>query len=111
MEVAAKFRYLRVTPRKLRLVADTVRGMNVQRALDNLQFHKRPIAIQVGKLIRSAVANANQKGGMRMDSLYVKQICVDQAAIMKRWTPRARGGSSQLQKKLSHIKVILDERI
>ena len=111
MEVKATFKFIRKGPRKLRWVVDQVRGKNVQDALDLLKFDRKNGAGDVGKLIRSAVANATQKGGVKVDALYVKRIMVDQAAIMKRFTPRARGSASAIQKKLSHITVVLEERI
>lgn len=111
MEVTAKFKFIRRGPRKLRLVVDQVRGKPVQEALDLLKFDTKNGALEVSKLIRSAVANASQKGGVKLNSLYVKKIMVDQGAIMKRFTPRARGSASAIQKKMSHITVVLEERI
>ncbi|HBF13582.1 MAG TPA: 50S ribosomal protein L22 [Deltaproteobacteria bacterium] len=111
MEAKAKFTYIRQSPRKLRLVVDLVRGKGVQEALDCLKFQRKVGAVDVSKLIRSAVANALQKGGARADRLFVKTIMVDQAAIMKRFMPRAKGSASSIQKKLSHMTVVLDERI
>lgn len=111
MESKAIFKQVRIGPRKARRVADMVRGKDVQKALDILKFDRHMIAKDFGKLIKSAVSNAMQKGGVRPDTLYVKTIMVDQAAIMKRFMPRARGSASQIQKKLSHITVVLGERL
>ena len=111
MEATATFKYLRVAPRKLRLIVDQVRGKNVQKALDLLKFDRKTAARDVSKLLRSAVANADQKGGIKLEALYVKDIQVNQAPILKRWLPRARGSASSIHKKMSHMKVVLGERI
>ena len=93
------------------MVAHLVRGKDVQAALDLLKFQRRVSAKDVSKLIRSAAANATQKGGVRADRLYVKTIVVNQGPVLKRWSARARGSSSVIHKPMSHITVILDERI
>lgn len=109
-EVGAKLSYLRVAPRKVRLVADLVRGSRIQEALDRLLFTRKSAARDVWKLLRSAVANANQKGGVDVDNLVVKSILVDQGPTIRRSLPRARGSASRINKKTSHIKVVLEER-
>jgi len=109
MEVSAKLRHLRMAPRKVRLVADSVRGKPVQEAVDQLQFMKRAAARPLGKLIRSAISNADQKGGIDVDTLYIKKVTVDQGPTLKRWLPRARGRADRIQKKTSHVTIILDE--
>jgi len=109
-QVKAKISYLRVAPRKVRLVCDLVRGKKVQVALDTLRFTKRGVSRDLLKLIQSAVANANQKGGIDVDNLYVHRLTVDQGPIIKRWLPRARGSASPIQKKTSHVTVILAEK-
>lgn len=111
MESKATFKYVRKGPRKVRRVVDLVRGKDVQAALDLLKFDKRSQARDVEKLIRSALANASTKGGVRVDTLYVKSIMVHQGPILKRWMPRARGAASPIHKKMSHMTVTLDERI
>lgn len=107
----ATFKHIRKTPRKMRIVADLVRGLQVEKALDLLRFQRKVAAVDVSKLIRSAVANAMQKGGVRPDSLYVKTIMVNVAPTFKRFTPRARGSSAKILKRNSHITVVLDSRI
>ncbi len=106
----AKISYLRVAPRKVRLIADQVRGLPVQRAIDVLTFAKKASAIDLSKLLRSAVANADKKGGVDVDNLYVKSICVDQGPIIRRFLARARGSASRINKKTSHITVLLEEK-
>ena len=107
----ATFKYIRKGPRKLRPIVDLVRGVQVQKALDILKFQKQPPARDVGKLIRSAMANADRKGGINLDALYVKDIQVNQGPIMKRFMPRARGSASKIMKKMSHMTVVLGEKI
>ena len=108
--VSACLRYLRVAPRKVRLVADTVRGLPVQEALDFLTFARKSAAQDVLKLIRSAVANADQKRNIDVDNLVVKTIYVDQGPIIRRFLARARGSASRINKKTSHITVVLEEK-
>lgn len=107
----ARLRYLRVAPRKVRLVADLVRGLKVQEAIDQLTFTKKSAALDIGKLLRSAVSNADQKGGIDVDNLVVKSIWVDQGPTLRRSLPRARGSASRINKKTSHITVVLEEKI
>lgn len=107
----ATFKSIKIGPRKARRVADMVRGKGVEKALDILRFDRHMIATDFSKLIKSAVANAMQKGGVRPDTLFVKTIMVNQATMMKRFMPRARGSASAIQKKLSHITVVLGERL
>ncbi len=108
--VTAKLRYLRVAPRKVRLVVDAVRGLPVQEALDLLTFGKKSASLDISKLIRSAVSNADQKGGIDVDQLLVKTIWVDQGPTLRRSLARARGSASRINKKTSHITVVLEEK-
>jgi large subunit ribosomal protein L22 len=108
--VRAKLRYLRVAPRKVRLVADQVRGLPVQQAIDLLTFARKSAAIDLSKLIKSAIANADQKGGIDVDNLVVKTVLVDQGPIIRRFLARARGSASRINKKTSHITVVLEEK-
>jgi len=106
----AKISYLRVTPRKARVVCDLVRGKKIQEALDILKFTKRYCAKDISKLISSALANANQKSGIDLDNLYVKTLMVDAGPVLKRSLPRARGMATPILKRTSHIKVVLAEK-
>ena len=110
MEVKAKLRYARVGAQKARLVADLVRGMDVNDAIRTLTFRQEKSAEMVKKLVESAVANAEQKKVIDLDNLYVKHISVDKGPDMKRFRPRAQGRAFQVRKRLSHINLILDER-
>ncbi len=108
MEVKARLRFVRVAPRKARLVADLIRGKRSEEALNILTFTKRGASGIMIKLLKSAISNATQKK-VDVDRLYVKQITVDQGPTMKRFQPRALGRATQIQKKTSHINIVLDE--
>ena len=110
-EVTARLRYLRMTPRKVRTVARTIAGQQVQVALDALQFTPRAAAGPLYKLVRSAVSNAAQKGGIDVDTLYVKKIAVDAGPTLKRFRPRSRGRADRLLRRTSHITVVLAEKV
>ena len=110
MEVKAKLRNIRIGSQKTRIVADLVRHKNVSEALRILAFMPQKPAPLIKKLIESAVANADQKKTIDVDSLYVKHISVDMAPPLKRFRPRAQGRATGIKKKGSHINLILDER-
>ena len=110
MEASAKLKYARLSPQKTRLVVDMVRGKGVQEALNILKFSPQKPADIVAKLVRSAIANAEQKGVGDLDRLYVKSITVDQGPVLKRFMPRAQGRATRIRKPTSHIFVILDEK-
>ena len=93
----------------MRLVAEQIRGIPIQEALDRLTFLRKSAARDMLKLLKSAVANADQKGGIDVDNLLVKTVLVDQGTTMRRFLPRARGSASRINKKTSHIKVVLEE--
>ena len=110
MEVKAVAKNVRLTPRKVRLVLDLVSGKDVKEALAILKFTPRNTAPVVSKLIKSAVANATNNHQMNEEKLYVKTIYADEARVLKRWMPRAKGSASQILKRSSHITVVVDER-
>ena len=109
MEVKARLRFARISPRKARLVADLVRGKRSEEALNILSFTKKASAKILIKLLKSAIANATQKKTIDIDRLYVKQIMVDQGPTMKRFQPRALGRATTIRKRTSHINIVLDE--
>jgi large subunit ribosomal protein L22 len=111
MESIAHLRHLRMAPRKLTVVAALVRGMPVAQALSTLQWTRRAAALPVRKLIESAMANATDlsKGSVDVDKLFVKTISVDQGPTGRRFMPRAMGRASRINKKTSHIHVILSD--
>jgi large subunit ribosomal protein L22 len=104
----AHLRFLRVAPRKVRLVANEVRGMKVGEALAMLKYTPQAASGHLAKLLRSAVANAEQKGGrVDVDALFVKTLTVDQGPKMRRFMPRAMGRAYRVEKKTSHVYVEL----
>lgn len=109
MSTTARLRHVRMTPRKMRVVANQVRGMQAAKAVDFLTFCRRRAARPILKLIRSALANADQKGDVDVDNLQVKNIEVDQGPTLKRWMPRARGMATPVLKRTSHVRVVLEE--
>ena len=106
----ASLKYLRITPRKARLVADLVRGKNVEQALDLLKFTRKRSAKPIAALIKSAASNADQKGGVNVDKLFVKTLYVDEGPTIKRWMPRAQGRATPIMKRTSHVTVELEQR-
>src|SRR3954447_18882012 len=111
MEVNAKLSFIRITPRKVGLIADEVRGKGINEALAYLRFSPRKRTAQlIHKLIKSAAANANQKGTIDVDTLFVKQILVGGGPILKRFRPRAKGSVFRINKRTSHISVTLAEK-
>jgi large subunit ribosomal protein L22 len=110
MEVKASLKYARVGAQKARLVVDLVRGKDVNEAVKTLTFLNKKTAGMVKKLIESAVANAEFKKVMDVDSLVVKSIWVDQGPVLKRFRPRAQGRAFGVRKKTSHINVVLEEK-
>ncbi len=109
MEAVAKARHIRISPTKARLVADLIRGKSAEQALNILTFTPKSAARIIKKLLDSAIANATNKGDIDVDTLYIKTIFVDQAPTWKRHRPRAMGRATMIQKKTSHITIILDE--
>ncbi|MDY0383962.1 MAG: 50S ribosomal protein L22 [Geobacter sp.] len=109
MESSAKLTLARLSPRKARLVADLVRGKGIQDALNTLGFLPNSSAQIIQKLLKSAVANAEQKGVSDVDKLFVKTIYVDGGAVLKRFVPRAMGRASKIRKPTSHISVVLSD--
>ncbi|MGC6419194.1 MAG: 50S ribosomal protein L22 [Bradymonadia bacterium] len=105
----AKLRYLRVSARKTRLVADLVRGKGVGEAINILTFTRRAASEPVRKLIESAIANAEAKNA-DVDRLYVDTITVDEGPTLRRFRPRAMGRATRINKRTSHVTCVLAER-
>lgn len=107
MEVKAVAKYVRVSPRKARLVIDLIRGKRVDQALAQLMFvNKRP-KDPIVKVIRSAVANAEHNFKLSSENLYIKNAFVDGAFVLKRWMPRAFGRAYPIRKRSSHITIVV----
>ena len=100
---------LRTSPQKLNLVAQTIRGKEAEKAINILSFSRRRIAVDVKKVLQSAVANAENNHGLDVDRLFVKEAYVGKGLVMKRIKARARGRSSRILKPFSHLTIILKE--
>lgn len=109
MEVKAIAKYIRVSPQKVRLMANAIKGKKVNEALNFLKFTPKRSARIIGKVLRSAIANAEQNPGIDVDTLYIKEIFVDQGPTLKRFRPKAMGRATRILKRSSHIKVVLSE--
>lgn len=112
MAVKSVGRYVKVSPRKARLVIDMIRGRYVQEALDILRHTPKAVAKTIEKIVTVGVANAenNEDLDLDIDTLYIKEAYVDQGPTMKRFRPRAMGRATRIRKRTSHITVILDEK-
>lgn len=109
MSTSAKLTNSRLSPQKMRLVADQVRGLPVERALDVLTFSNKKAASVIKKVLESAIANAEHNDGADIDELKISEILVDAGPTMKRLRPRARGRADRIIKRTSHLKVTVSE--
>ncbi|MCP5364774.1 MAG: 50S ribosomal protein L22 [Hyphomicrobiales bacterium] len=109
-EAMAFARQIRVSPRKLNLVAGLIRGKGCETALAELQFCQRRIAGEVRKLLQSAIANAENNHQLDVDRLFVAEATVGKALVMKRFRARARGRAARIEKPFSNMRLILRER-
>ncbi|NTU88778.1 MAG: 50S ribosomal protein L22 [Actinobacteria bacterium] len=110
MEARAQARYVRVSPRKARMVIDLVRGKSVVQAKEILKFTERDVAEIIEKVVDSAVANAERTIHVRPESLVIKTIFADEGPTLKRIRPRAKGSASPIRKRTCHITVIVAPR-
>ncbi len=115
MKARAVARYVRMSPRKVRLVVDQIRGKSVNEAYAILQFSKKSAAEPVGKTLRSAVANAQDRsqdegGLLDVDDLVVQEAFVDEGPTLRRWRARAQGRAAPIRKRTSHVTVVVDTR-
>ena len=109
MEVKAVARYVRISPQKVRMLADAIKGKPVEAALSMLKFMPQKSAGIVEKVLRSAVANADQQPDIDIDSLVVGNLLVDCGPMLKRFRARARGRGTRILKRSSHVTVVLTE--
>ena len=109
MESRAIAKYQRVSPRKARLVARNVQGLGVEEAMNLLRFTPNKPAGIIYAVVKSALANASQLGGVDVDAMVVKEVLVNEGPTWKRFMPRAQGRASKIHKRTSHITVILQE--
>ncbi len=107
---SAKLSYARVSVTKACFVLDAIRGKDVQTALAILEYNPRYASSLVKKLLQSAIANAENNNGMKAENLYVAECYANKGPIMKRVRPRAQGRAYRIEKRMSHITVVLDEK-
>lgn len=108
-EAVAEARMLRISPQKLNLVAQSIRGMQVEAALTSLSFSKRRIARDVKKVLQSAIANAENNHDLDVDALVVSEASVGKAMVLRRFRPRARGRVGRIVKPFSRIRIVVRE--
>ncbi|MDX1609297.1 MAG: 50S ribosomal protein L22 [Halofilum sp. (in: g-proteobacteria)] len=110
MQVSAKLRMARIAPQKARLVADQIRGLPVEQALNTLSFSNKRASGLIRKVLESAIANAEHNEGADVDELRISAICVDEGPALKRVQARAKGRANRILKRTSHIHVsVADE--
>jgi large subunit ribosomal protein L22 len=109
-EARAFARSIRVSPRKLNLMAQLIRGKSAEAALAELTFNKRRIAIEVKTVLESAIANAENNHQLDVDQLFVAQAYVGKSIVMKRWSPRARGRVGHITKPFSNLTIVVREK-
>ncbi|MEX2481368.1 MAG: 50S ribosomal protein L22 [Gammaproteobacteria bacterium] len=109
MATQAKLKNARMAAQKMRLVADQVRGLPVEQAINLLAFSNKKAAHMIKKVLESAIANAEHNDGADVDELKVSRICVDEGPTMKRWRARARGRAAKILKRTSHVTVTVEE--
>jgi large subunit ribosomal protein L22 len=107
MEALAKHRFARTSPQKARLVADQIRGLHVEKALEVLSYSTKKAADLMKKVLESAIANAEHNDGADIDELRVSKVFVDEGPTMKRIKPRAKGRADRVLKRSSHITVVV----
>jgi large subunit ribosomal protein L22 len=109
MEVKAKTKFIRMSPTKIRLVANLIQKMPVEKALNQLQFINKWASVPVANLIKSAMANAVHNFELDKDNLFIKELTVNQGPTLKRSMPRAHGRATPIRKRTSHINLVLGE--
>ena len=109
MASVAKLKYARISPQKARLVADQIRGLPVDSAINILSFSNKKAAQIIKKVLDSAIANAEHNDASDVDELIVQQIMIDEGPVMKRFRPRARGRANKIFKRMSHVTVAVEE--
>ena len=111
MEVRSIYRYARISPFKAREVTREIQGLPVSAALDLLTFTPKKAAFLIGKTLKSAIANAENNANLKPDGLVVKEAIVGEGPTLKRIMARARGSASRIQKRTSHIRIVLSDEI
>jgi large subunit ribosomal protein L22 len=108
MEIKAKLNYLGITPRKVRLVADLVRNMDVKQAETQLKFTPKRASAPLLKLLNSAIANAKTNFNLEKEALYIKKLIINEGPLFKRWRAESRGRAAPIIKRTSHVNLVLD---
>ena len=111
MEVKAHAKFIRMSPRKVKLIADLIRGLDVNTAETQLRFAVKEAKEPMMKLLKSAVANAVNNFNLKKENLFVKTIYVNEGPMLKRFTPKAFGRAGEILKRMCHITIILDENV
>lgn len=109
MEVVSKHRFARISPQKARHVANKIRGLSVDVALEFLTFDKKSASFLLKKVLNSSLANAEHNYGLDVDDLYISKVFIDEGPVMKRIMPRAKGQTDRINKRTSHITVALSK--
>jgi len=107
MKITAKLKHLRISPRKVRLVTNLIKGLSVEEAERQLRFLNKRSARPILKLLRSALANAENNAKLSKEGFYVSNVIVDSGPVLKRWRARAMGRAASIMKRTSHITLIL----
>jgi len=109
MQVIARAKYIRMSPRKVRLVANLITGLEVEKAKWQLSFNKKIASLPLAKILESAIANAVENFDLDKNNLRIKSVTVNEGPALKRWMPRAQGRATPLRKMTCHVELILDE--
>jgi large subunit ribosomal protein L22 len=109
MEIVARTRMIRISPRKVRIVGEVIKKKKINDAMGILMYMPQKASFILKKLLDSAIANARQKKYVDIDNLYVKNVMVDGGPVLKRFLPRAMGRATKIRKRMSHITMVLDE--
>ena len=110
MEATAKATYVRISPRKVQIVLDLIRNQPTDKAMAILQYTPKAACEPVLKVLKSAIANAENNNGMSVENLYIEECYANKGPTMKRIRPRAQGRAYRIEKRMSHITIVLDER-
>ena len=110
MEATAKATYVRISPRKVQIVLDLIRNQPADKAMAILQYTPKAACEPVMKVLKSAIANAENNNGMKAENLYVAECYANKGPTMKRIRPRAQGRAYRIEKRMSHITIVLDEK-
>lgn len=110
MDAKAVIRYVRMSPRKARIVANMIRGKDVDEAMAILRFQQRKAAKIMHKLLTSAIANAHTNHSLEVEGLVVKRVLVDGGPILKRWMPRAMGRANRMNRRTTHVTIFVGEQ-